>query len=130
MSAITGIGTVLKKATIAVGQILSIQGPSMTRETIDSTTLDVVGGYREYITGLRDGGTLSFDMQFTKTGYQAMATSFALDETEAFSLELPDSTQTKIAFNGYVTDFPLDIPINDVMSCSVSIKISGGITVS
>ena len=130
MAAMTGIGTVLKKATIAVGQILSIQGPSMTRETIDSTTLDVADGYREYITGLRDGGTLSFDMQFTKAGYQAMATSFALDEAEAFSLELPDTGATKIGFNGYVTDFPLDIPINDVMSCSVSIKISGGITVS
>lgn len=130
MSGQTGLGTILKKGASPIGKIQSISGPSMTRETIDATVLDNTGnGFREFITGLRDGGTLSFDMQFTKAGYNSIKTDFMSDEVVAYSIELPDSPSTKINFNGLVTDFPLDIPLNDIMKCSVSVKITGGISV-
>lgn len=131
MSGTTGLGTILKKGSTAIAEILSISGPSMTRDTIDKTVLDNTGnGFREYITGLRDGGTLSFDMLFSKAGYTAIKTDFMNDEAESYSIELPDTPATIISFDGLVTDFPLDIPLNDVMKCSVSIKITGGIDIT
>jgi len=131
MAGKTGLGTILKKGAVAIGNILNVTGPSMTRDTVDSTVLaDNAAGFREFITGLRDGGTVGFDMLFTKAGYEAIKTDFMDDDAVAYSIELPDTDSTIIGFSGLVTDLPLDIPINDTIKCSVSIKVTGAITVS
>ena len=130
MGAFTGIGTVLKRATVAIADIISINGPGMARDTVDVTTLGSLGGYREFITGLRDGGTLTFEVLFSKTGYQALKTDFENDDAEAYSIELPDDDSTIIGFNGLVTDFPVTIPLDDKVSVSVTIKITGNISVT
>jgi len=131
MAGKTGLGTLVKKGTVAIGNILSITGPSLTRDTVDTTVMDDnANGFREFITGLRDGGTMGFDMLFTKAGYEAMKTDFMDDDAIAYTIELPDADSTIIGFNGLVTDLPLDIPINDTIKCSVSIKITGAITVT
>ena len=126
----TGIGTVLKRGTVAIADIVSINGPGMARDTVDVTTLSSVGGYREFITGLRDGGTLTFEVLFSKTGYQALKTDFENDDAETYSVELPDDDSTIIGFNGLVTDFPVTIPLDDKVSVSVTIKITGNISVT
>jgi len=128
--AFTGIGTVLKRGTVAIADVVSINGPGMTRDTVDVTTLGSPGGYREFITGLRDGGTLTFDVLFSKTGYQALKTDFENDEAETYSIELPDDDSTIIGFDGLVTDFPVSIPLDDKVSVSVTIKITGNISVT
>ena len=38
-----------------IAEVISISGPTMTREFIDVTSLDSIGGYREFIAGFRDG---------------------------------------------------------------------------
>ncbi|MFA5526896.1 MAG: phage tail tube protein [Acholeplasmataceae bacterium] len=126
----TGIGTVLKRGSVAIADVVSINGPGMARDTVDVTTLSSVGGYREFITGLRDGGTLTFEVLFSKTGYQALKTDFENDDAETYSVELPDDDSTIITFDGLVTDFPVTIPLDDKVSVSVTIKITGNISVT
>jgi predicted secreted protein len=128
--AFTGIGTVLKRGAVAIADVVSINGPGMTRDTVDVTTLGSTGGYREFITGLRDGGTLTFDVLFSKAGYNALKTDFENDEAETYSIELPDDDSTIIGFDGLVTDFPVSIPLDDKVSVSVTIKITGNISVT
>ncbi len=126
----TGIGTVLKRGTVAIADVYNIGGPGVTRETVDVTTFDSTGGYREFISSLRDGGTLTFDLLFSKTGYNAMKGDFESDTPVAYTLELPDEDDTVIGFDGLVTDFPLNVPLDDKVTISVTIKVTGGITVS
>jgi len=49
--AIAGVGTKFKRwngsAWVDIAEINSITGPSMSRDTIDVTSLDSTGGYRE-----------------------------------------------------------------------------------
>lgn len=127
--AFTGIGTVLNRAGSPVAKINSISGPSMSRDTIDTTTLGSTGGFREFITGLRDGGSLTFGMNFSKDGFQQMQTDFESDDAVAYTIQLPDTDQTEIGFSGLVTDFPASIPMNDKVTVDVTIKITGQITV-
>lgn len=130
MSGFTGVGTVLKRGTTPIADIISIGGPGMSRDTVDVTTLGSTGGYREFITGLRDGGTLTFELLFSKAGYNAMKTDFESDEPVTYTIELPDSDNTIIGFDGLVTDFPVTIPLDDKVSISVTVKITGNISVS
>jgi hypothetical protein len=61
-NAISGVGTKFYRWNSgtwqALAEVNSISGPSMT-----STSLDSIGGYREFIAGFRDGGTI-FEYEF------------------------------------------------------------------
>ena len=134
MAGVTGVGTKLQRYVNAawadVALLFSISGPSITRETIDTTTFDNTDSFRDFITGLRDGGTLSFEMLFTKAGYAAMKTDFLLNAAVAYTITLPDVDSTVITFNGLVTGFPLNVPLADTIKISVTIKVVGDITIA
>jgi predicted secreted protein len=129
MAGVTGVGTVLKRETVPIANILSISGPNASRETVDITVLDAADGFRDFISGLRDGGTLSFEMLFTKAGYDAMNDDFLADEPVDYTIELPDDDDTIIGFSGLVTGFPVNIPLTDTIKISVTIKIIGDISI-
>lgn len=133
--AISGVGTVLRRwdgvsAWGNLAEVNSIKGPGMTRDTIDVTSLDSTGGYREFIGGFRDGGTLTFSMNFTRANYDLMKADFESDDMGHYELVLPDGDQTSIEFEGVVTECPLTIPMDDKVTIDVTIKISGEPTVN
>lgn len=53
-----GVGTILKIDGSTIGNVTNITGPSMSKDTIDTTALDTTGGYRTFITGFKNAGTL------------------------------------------------------------------------
>lgn len=133
--AISGVGTVFKRSDMAsspaftaIAEINSIDGPTMSKNTIDITSLDSTGGYREFTTGFRDGGTMVLNMNFTRTTYEDMLTDFNSDTVRDYQLVLPDSGNTTFDLSGLVTELPLNIPTDDKITANVTIKISGEVT--
>lgn len=132
-SAFAGVGTMFRRwsgaAWVNIAEINSISGPSMTRDTIDVTSLDSTGGYREFITGFRDGGTVQLTMNFTRATYDTMKTDFESDDLQDYEIMLPDNENTSFEFSGLVTEIPLEIAADDKVTATVTIKISGEVTV-
>ncbi len=134
--AVAGVGTQFRRWNISTGSweaianITNISGPTMSRDTIDTTALDTVGGYRTFITGFRDGGTVTLTMNFTNAGYTAMKNDFESDTLQNYEIVLPDAENTSFEFEGLVTELPLDIPPDDKITCTVTIKISGQVVES
>lgn len=127
--AITGVGTTFGKESPGssgtytnVAEIKNIEGPSSTRETVDTTSLDTVGGYRTFITGFRDGGTVTLSMNFTSAGYALLLADFESNTMNKYKITLMDNST--IEFSGMITDMPLTIP-EDVVLVNVTIKVSG-----
>jgi len=131
---IAGIGTVINRwdgsQWVPIANINSASGPGSERTTIDVTTLDSTGGYREFITGLRDGGEFTFGMNFVVAGYLIMKDDFEDDDLQQYSVIFPDTSNTTLVFDGIVTALPIDIPLDDKITCNVTIKISGEIDVT
>lgn len=129
---ITGKGTIFNRwsgsAWVPIANINSISGPSASRETVDITTLDSAEGYREFIGSLRDGGVVSLQMNFVQATYEQMKNDFESDTRQQYQIVLPDATNTSLSFYGLVTELPLDIPLDDKITCDVSIKVSGQTT--
>lgn len=128
-TAVTGKGTIFSRwsgtAWTPIANINSISGPTMTRETVDVTTLDSPGGYRQFIGSLRDGGDVSLSMNFDQETYAQMKADFEDDKLQKYQIVLPDSVNTTLVFEGIVTDCPLDIPLDDKITADITIKISG-----
>lgn len=110
---------------VAIAEVTSITGPSMTRDTIDVTSLDTSGGYREFIAGFRNPGTLSLTMNFTSAGYSQMKTDFEDDTAQEYQIVLPDPAETTLEFSGLVTELPLTVSVDDKVTMDVTIQISG-----
>lgn len=135
--AIAGVGTALKRSDMssdptfnAIAEVKNITGPGMTRDFIDASSLDSTGGYREFITGFREGGELTFTMNFVMTGYNDMKDDFESSTVVDYQIVLPDTGATTLDFSGYVTALPLNITPDDAVTCDVTIKITGQVSLS
>jgi len=133
-SAVSGVGTQFRRwsgtAWADLSEINSISGPTMTRDFIDVTSLDSTGGYREFIAGFRDAGTISLSMNFTRNTYEAFLADFESPDVHYYEICLPDGELTTIEFAGLVTEVPITIPTDDKITADVTIKISGNIEVA
>jgi len=94
------------------------------------TNLDSSGGYREFIAGFRDGGEVSLTMNFTKTGFDDMNTDFESDSSVNYQIVLPDTGNTTFDFAAYVTSLGMSVPTDDKVTASVTLKITGQVTMS
>jgi predicted secreted protein len=133
-NAISGVGTLFRRWNGSswdnIAEVNSISGPTMSRDTIDVTSLDSTGGYREYIGGFRDGGTISLTMNFTNATYVVMQTDYEDENSHHYEIVLPDTESTSLEFVGVVTEVPLEITADDKVTSSVTIKITGAVTVA
>jgi predicted secreted protein len=133
-NAVSSVGALLKKyvtsAWVSVGEVTTISGPTMSRETIDVTSLASTGGYREFIAGFRDPGTLTFTMNFNRSDYDTMKADFESDTEQDYELILPDDEVTTLEFSGLVTELPLNLDPGSQITCNVTIKVTGQVTVN
>lgn len=135
--AIFGLGTQLQRGdgqtpenfgTIA--ECRSISGPSMATDILDVTNHESQGGVREFKAGLIDPGELTFDLAFqpgepshgTRAGLQKAQLDRALDN---YHLVFPPGIGFTWLFQGIVTGLPLTFPIDEVITSSVTLKVTG-----
>ena len=128
--AFSGVGTVFNRNAVAIAEVNSIDGPNKSRNTIDVTSLDSTGGYKEFIPGFRDGGEIALDMNFTLDGYDDMNADFESETIQTYSIVLGDTGNTTFSFSGYVTSLGLAVPLEDKVTSKVTIKISGQVTLA
>lgn len=133
-NAVAGVGTKFRRWTSGhwadIAEINSITGPSMSRDTIDVTSLDSTGGYRQFIAGFRDAGTIVLAMNFTRATYEIMKNDFETNTVQNYQVVLPDLENTGLDFEGLVTELPLTIPADDKITADVTIKITGQVAIS
>lgn len=121
------VGTKLKIATNYIAELTSISGLSLSADTIDVTSLDSDGGYREFIGGFKDGGELSISGFFNPgdLGQAAIYAAFESGDTIAYSIIFPAALGATWDFNGVVTAFTTGADLEDAVSFEGTIKVSG-----
>lgn len=113
-----------------MAEVNSITGPNKSKATIDVTSLDSVGGYREFITSFRDSGEVTLNMNFTLDSYDDMNADFESESSNDYQIILPDTGNTTFDFTGFVTSISMAVPLDDKVSSDVTIKITGAVTIS
>ena len=122
------LGTTLEAGAIKVGGLTSIGGLELSSDTIDVTTLDSDGGYREFINGFKDAGEVSLEGFFFAGADAGQANMYSLFESgasQAFTITFPVETGASWTFNGLVTGFSTSVDLEDPLAFSATIKVSG-----
>lgn len=115
-----------------VAEVMAINGPSLGADAVESTNMDSLNKFREFIPGLRDAGEISFDVNYIiGNATHDVATGVAQDwmdvnhSTRDFKIIWPDTAATSWTFSGIITGFSVGDPFDGVMSASVTIKVTG-----
>lgn len=122
------LGTKLMKGVQAIGGLTSIGGIEITADTIDVTTLDSDGGYREFIGGFKDGGEVPIEGFFDSenAGQIAMQTSLDAGIAEDYKITFPTTPKAEWTFKAVVTGFKVgDVDVDGNIGFGATLKISG-----
>ena len=138
-SAISGVGAEFQLGDAAspevftkVAEVLSISGPELASEQIEVTSLDSTGGYKEFIPGLLDGGTVQIEFNYIdgNTQQETLRTRVSTSGQTAanYRIQLPDSPLSYVTFAGIVESYSMNMETGSAITVSCGIKISGAPT--
>lgn len=131
---------------IIVGCVTSISGLSFTRDQIEITCLEATA--RTYEPGMVNPGTAQFGINFDPTDatHVRLHELFTANTTLKWAVGLADGTsaptidsledfvlptsRTWITFDAYISDFPFEFALNDVVKSTLSLQISGNAVVT
>lgn len=131
--AISAYGTTFKftpsgGSQTVVGKLKSIGKIAPDSENIDVTTLDSPGGYRQYVQGYRDAGSISIEGFHTKgdAGQSALIEAYESGKLGAAVIEFPDGS--KAEFSAFVKGYNLGAAeVDGAVGFGAQLKISGGV---
>lgn len=133
-SAFWAYGSSLSLDGVPVAEITELTPPQMARDEIDVTSHSSGDGYREFISGLRDGGEVTFKANWLPTntshdGTTGLLASFNDNINHTWVVTLPGSLAS-VTFSGFLTAFEPDLPLEEQGQLSGTIKVSGKPTVA
>lgn len=120
------IETTTSTGTMPLAYVRSVSGPSATVDDVDTTTLDSTGGFRTFIAGLIDGGEVEMELVYDPSvaSHATLGTRFKARTAHTYTITHP-STTSNAPFSGYIKGMSREIPLDDVVTCTVTFKVSG-----
>lgn len=116
------------EAFTAVADITTISGPGRSRETIDVTSHSSVGGWMEFVGGLKDGGEISLELNYDPSdSTQDLDDDFDDVDPRNYQIVILPGSEDEHTWSiaGILTELSDEFPYDDKMTRSMTIKISG-----
>lgn len=120
------MGTKILIGANSVADLTSIGGLEPSADTIETTTLDSVNGWRTFIQGLKDGGEVSLSGFLNvgdTNGQMALYNAFNSGTLTPFTILFPFGASW--TFNGVVTGVSTGAEMEDQVSFESTVKVSG-----
>ena len=134
MSKLAAFGTKLLRGAVEVAQVQSISGPGLALDTEDVTSHDSPGGWEEVVGTILRSGEISLDIVYDpKDATHKYATGGLLHDlanrvTTTYTLTFPDSTAW--SFSALVVGFEPSAPVEGALTASVTLKLTGSVTLA
>jgi hypothetical protein len=116
-----GTGTSIMVGTGFVAEILDVSPPAPKRNSIQTSHMGTVDAHTFIPTKLVDWGELKFDMAFDPSVVPPIDASPA-----QCVITFPDAETW--TFQGFLTGYEPKTPLEDKMTASVTVKVSGKVT--
>lgn len=134
-SAVSSFGTLLKigdggtpaEVFTTIAEVRDISGPNYTLDTEEVTNHSTVGGYKEFIPTLKDGGEVKFSLNFFQdTTHEALWDDFEAGTRRNFQIVFPiQSGDDTLTFAAFVVDVDHDAPVSGVLTRDITLKVTG-----
>jgi predicted secreted protein len=122
------MGTTLKKGDVIIANLTSIDGISVSSDTIDTTNLSTQGSYRTFISSLKDAGEVGLSGHFAYDQHAQLLDDFESATVDVYTIEFPDTGAThgtQWTFSAIVTAFSTSVSLEDLIGFDATLKVSG-----
>lgn len=109
-------------AYTAVAEVTSITPPGRSRDAIDATHMSSPNRYREFIAGLLDAGEVSISINFVPAVSDVIITAM---EAGVGTFQITHPNGVRLQFSAVVTNYEPDVPLDDKMAATITLKVSG-----
>lgn len=123
MATAIGYTTTLKLGAATLATVVSIDGPKLEVDSIDTTHLSSTAAYRTFIAGMIDPGEVSCEIQYDKTQQATLLSNLAARAASTWTITSPDSSTW--VFSGFIKNLENNYTIDDVMMSNITLQISG-----
>lgn len=125
--AIEGYGTIFATSPdgvtyTGVAEVSKIGGPNMEGKWVDVTHLLSPNGWMEFIPSLVDAGEIKLELNWTKTQYNSVISSFR-PATPLF-MKITFTTGSTLVMQGGLKSAGLEIPKDDKITNQLTFKIT------
>lgn len=119
-------GGIAGETFTAIAEVKGARGPSLVAATSEVTSWDSSNGVREFISTLKDSGTMSFTVNYLpgNSGHQALINDLRDGTIKSFELQFGDTRTTTMAFKGIVTGAEITAELEQAISANVSLKLT------
>jgi predicted secreted protein len=118
-------------ADVEIGQIISITGPSVSVATIETTDLQDTA--KTFIAGMYDGGEVAIEVSYDPdtasspdSNHTDMTADILAGQAGYWKVEWSDGNY--VHGSGIITSFSSTASIDDKLTASFTIKVSGAVT--
>src|SRR5262245_55935180 len=118
---------------VELAEIKSITPPSVDVDTVEVTHMQSPNRFREYISGLQDGGEASFEMNFIPGStsddriFELLNLGVGVSRRRACRISYPNGVTW--SFKAEVHGYEAEVPLEVACAGSVTVKVTGTITV-
>ena len=113
-----------------IGEVKEVGGPNFKRDTVDATHSQSDSRFREFLSGLRDGGEVTCTVALvpsadTAAAYKKLYDDFKSDVYVDYRITFPNTAKTYWLFGAFLTDMPNAMPMDGEMTMALTFKITG-----
>ena len=108
-----------------LAEVTNVTPPSISRDAVDASHMQSPNAWREFISGMKDGGEVSLELNFVPGGpaVTTIVALFAIKQSMPCKITFPNGEMW--TFDGIVTGFEPEAPLDDKMVATVTFKVTG-----
>ena len=130
MAGIAAFGTTITGAVAGlIGNVVNIDGPSLALDTVDVTAHDSPGAWEEVVPTILRSGEITLEINYNPTVHKGTNGILKQLTTRAKDTWTLGGPMGAWSFDGYVTGFSPSAPHDGKLSASVTIKVTGPVTI-
>jgi len=125
-----GFGTSLAVTSttgqLTIGQIRTLTPPGTDATDVDTTTLDSSSNFRTFVSGPIDPGEVTFELAYDPStlAHQRLSQYHNALNVKTFTIDYASTFGTQ-AFSAYIKSLGAEVPLDDLITQSVTLKVSG-----
>lgn len=121
-------GTILKRASVVVGEVVNIDPPELTHEAVEATNHSS-GGWREFVPGgLKELTEFTVMVNMASGTSSSMQGALTTGSSASYAIEFTDEELSIWTFNAYVTSYkpePADATDPDAAHATITFRPTG-----
>lgn len=125
----------LAESFTTIAQVRNISGPGMSLDVEDVTTHDSTGAWEEVVATVLRSGEVTLDLVWdpatpTHSNGVGLLAVMPRRATRNFKVIFPDAASTEWSFAAEVVSFEPDAPHDGALTASVTLKLTGEVTLA